>query len=58
MGGRPKTLKQWRVLPHEAFFKLSTTEKIEYLNAAVEQCGYRVEFKSPRAKRKRGDGFE
>ena len=57
MGDKPKNPTPWRLLPQEAFFKLSTAEKIEYLKAAIEQYGFQAEIKPPRVRRKRGDGF-
>ena len=51
MGGKPRNPKQWRLLSHEAFFKLSTAEKVEYLKAAVEQYGYHADIKPPRSER-------
>ena len=39
--------KAWRLLSHEAFFRLSTEDKIAYLKAAVEQYGVHVDVLPP-----------
>lgn len=44
--------KAWRLLSHEAFFKLSTDDKVAYLKAAIEQYGVYVDVK-PVQRRKR-----
>jgi hypothetical protein len=38
--------KAWRLLSHEAFFRLSTQDKVAYLKAAVEQYGVYVDVKA------------
>jgi hypothetical protein len=45
--------KAWRLLSHEAFFKLSTEDKIAYLKAAIEQYGVYVDVKPVTPRRRR-----
>jgi|KBSSwiStaDraftv2_1062776.scaffolds.fasta_scaffold2136386_2 hypothetical protein len=48
--------RAWRLLSHEAFFRLSTADKIAYLKAAIQQYGVHVDVVPPKSsagKRKR-----